>query len=170
MTGATLRLWIEDYSQPLYRYAYRLSGSAADADDLVQETFRKAMQRSEQLRDETRARNWLFGILRNEYLLKLRDVARSKIVPTENLGDLPDRADGEEPEYDGASVQAALNALDESFRTPLILFYFDDMSYRDIAEQMDLPIGTVMSRLARAKVYLKEALTNPTTAAATTAR
>ena len=53
----------------------------------------------------------------------------------------------------------ALNDLDEAFRTPIILYYFEEFSYRDIAEQMELPIGTVMSRLARAKVYLRTALT-----------
>ena len=57
-----------------------------------------------------------------------------------------------------AQLQQALNELDETFRTPIILFYFDEFSYRDIAEQMELPIGTVMSRLARAKAYLRNRL------------
>ena len=55
-------------------------------------------------------------------------------------------------------LQQVLNELPEEFRTPVILFYFDDFSYRDIAEQMDLPIGTVMSRLARAKAHLRARL------------
>ena len=55
-------------------------------------------------------------------------------------------------------MQQALDELEEGFRTPLILFYFEEFSYRDIAEQMDLPIGTVMSRLARAKAYLRAKL------------
>ena len=58
-------------------------------------------------------------------------------------------------------LQAALNELQEVYRTPIILFYFEDFSYRDIAEQMDLPIGTVMSRLARAKTYLRSKLMPP---------
>ena len=62
------------------------------------------------------------------------------------------------PAVDSATLQAALDELDETFRTPLILFYFEEFSYRDIAEQMDLPIGTVMSRLARAKSYLRAKL------------
>ena len=62
------------------------------------------------------------------------------------------------PEVEPEELQRALNELPEGFRTPVILFYFEDMSYRDIAEQMDLPIGTVMSRLARAKAYLRAKL------------
>ena len=59
------------------------------------------------------------------------------------------------PDIDPGKLQEVLDELDESFRTPLILFYFEDFSYREIADQMDLPIGTVMSRLARAKGYLR---------------
>jgi RNA polymerase sigma-70 factor (ECF subfamily) len=58
-----------------------------------------------------------------------------------------------------------LRELPEVFRTPIILYYFEDFSYRDIAEQMDLPIGTVMSRLARAKAHLRSRLLQPATAA-----
>ena len=65
------------------------------------------------------------------------------------------------PDIDPAKLQEVLDELDESFRTPLILFYFEDFSYREIAEQMDLPIGTVMSRLARAKGYLRTRLSPP---------
>jgi RNA polymerase sigma-70 factor (ECF subfamily) len=75
------------------------------------------------------------------------------------VGDLAGRPDeAEMPEIDPAKLQQALNELDESFRTPIILFYFEEFSYRDIAEQMELPIGTVMSRLARAKAYLRSRL------------
>ena len=64
-------------------------------------------------------------------------------------------------EVDGEQLQLALNELPEVYRTPIILYYFDDFSYRDIAAQMDLPIGTVMSRLARAKAYLRTRLLQP---------
>ena len=62
------------------------------------------------------------------------------------------------PELDPGKLQQALDELDEVFRTPVILFYFEEFSYREIAEQLDLPIGTVMSRLARAKAYLQNRL------------
>ena len=62
------------------------------------------------------------------------------------------------PQIDPEQLQRALDELSEVFRTPIILYYFEDFSYRDIAEQMDLPIGTVMSRLARAKAHLRARL------------
>ena len=68
------------------------------------------------------------------------------------------RVPREIPEFGPEQLQEALNELPEGFRTPVILFYFEDMSYRDIAEQMGLPIGTVMSRLARGKAYLRDRL------------
>ena len=80
------------------------------------------------------------------------------MIPLDAVGDLPGRDADEPPAIDPAKLQRALDELDEGFRTPLILFYFSEFSYRDIAEQMDLPIGTVMSRLARAKAYLRAKL------------
>ena len=76
----------------------------------------------------------------------------------ERVGDIADRSPEPPPEIDSDDLQRALNELPESFRTPVILFYFDEFSYRDIAEHLDVPIGTVMSRLARAKAHLKERL------------
>lgn len=149
---------IDEHYQGLYRYAYRLSGSSADAEDLTQEAFRKAIHKLPQLRDPDRAKAWLFRILRNAYLHRVRDAKRHRAVPLDAVGDLPMPAADEPPDIDPARLQEALNDLDETFRTPLILFYFEDFSYRDIAEQMDLPIGTVMSRLARGKVYLRSRL------------
>jgi RNA polymerase sigma-70 factor (ECF subfamily) len=149
---------IDDHYQGLYRYAVRLSGSAADAEDLTQEAFRKAIDRLPQLRDPERAKAWLFRILRNAYLHRVRHAKRHRAVPLDAVGDLPERPPDDPPEIDPARLQEALNDLDESFRTPLILFYFEEFSYRDIAEQMDLPIGTVMSRLARGKAYLRARL------------
>ncbi|HEY1191481.1 MAG TPA: sigma-70 family RNA polymerase sigma factor, partial [Gemmata sp.] len=145
--------------EALYRYAYRLSGASSDAEDLTQETFGKALARLPQLREPDRAKAWLFRILRNLYLHKVRDQKRHKVVPLDAVGDLPGRSvDESMPEIDPVKLQQALNELDETFRTPIILFYFEEFSYRDIAEQMDLPIGTVMSRLARAKAHLRARL------------
>lgn len=158
-SGGELHQLIDAHYEATYRYAYRLSGSASDAEDLTQETFGKALARLAQLREPDRAKAWLFRILRNLYLHKVRDQKRHKVIPLDAVGDLPGRADdGAAPEIDPAKLQHALNELDETFRTPIILFYFEDFSYRDIAEQMDLPIGTVMSRLARAKAYLRARL------------
>jgi RNA polymerase sigma-70 factor, ECF subfamily len=160
MSSPDVREWIDSHYQALYRYAFRLSGSAADAEDLTQETFGKALTRRGQLRDGERAKPWLFRILRNEYLHRVRDDKRHKLVPLDGIAEPPGREESPPPAIDPTTLQAALDELDETFRTPLILFYFEDFSYRDIAEQMDLPIGTVMSRLARAKAYLRTKLTS----------
>jgi RNA polymerase sigma-70 factor (ECF subfamily) len=162
---AGIRVLVEDHYDSLYRYAYRLSGSAADAEDLTQDAFGKAMTRHDQLRDPTKARGWLFRILRNDYLHKVRDNRRHKVLSLDAVGELPAEPPDAPPEVDSARLQEVLNELDEAFRTPLILFYFEDFSYRDIAEQMDLPIGTVMSRLARAKGYLRTRLASEATGA-----
>jgi RNA polymerase sigma-70 factor (ECF subfamily) len=153
-----VRQLVEDHYVALYRYAYRLSGSAVDAEDLTQETFCKAQACYAQLRDPARARAWLFRILRNAYLHKARAERNQRCVSLENLNDVPERAPEPLPPVEPEQLQAALNDLPEVFRTPVILYYFEDFSYRDIADQMELPLGTVMSRLARAKAHLRARL------------
>jgi len=153
-----LHLLIDAHYESLYRYAYRLSGTSADAEDLTQEAFGKALARLEQLRDPERAKSWLYRILRNAYLHRVRDQKRHRTIPLDAVGDLPEATADEMPDIDTAQLQRALDELDETFRTPIVLYYFEDFSYRDIADQMDLPIGTVMSRLARGKAYLRTRL------------
>ena len=158
-SGPVIHDLIDAHYQGLYRYAYRLTGSAADAEDLTQETFGKALARLGQLRESDKAKGWLYRILRNAYLHRVRDDKRAKVVPLDGLGDVS-RPEPEPTrwEVDPDRLQDALCELDEAFRTPLVLFYFEEFSYKDIADHLDLPIGTVMSRLARAKAYLKARL------------
>src|SRR4051812_9897810 len=148
MPSGGLHQLIDAHYEALYRYAYRLSGSAADAEDLTQEAFGKALARLPQLRDPDRAKAWLFRILRNAYLHRVRDEKRHKVVPLDAVGDLPGRPGEAGPGLDPIRLKQALKELDEVFGTPITLYYFEAFSSRDIAEQMALPIGTVMSRLA----------------------
>ena len=159
---------VEAHYAALYRYAYRLSGMAQLAEDLTQETFCQAQSKLHQLREWDRSKSWLFTILRNAYLHKLRTAKMEKQVPLEDIGELPERADDSLPEVDSAQLQAALNQLPEMFRTPIILDYFEEFSYKDIADQIQVPLGTVMSRLARAKSFLRQRLVGPTDVAART--
>jgi RNA polymerase sigma-70 factor (ECF subfamily) len=149
---------VEEHYGALYRYAYRLSGAAADAEDLTQETFCQAQLKLGQLRDRARAKAWLFSILRNAYLHRRRASKQEHVVSLDWVGDLPERLPEPLPEVEPERLQQALNELPEAFRTPVILYYFEEFSYRDIAAQMDLPMGTVMSRLARAKAHLRARL------------
>jgi RNA polymerase sigma-70 factor (ECF subfamily) len=154
----TVQRLVAEHYVALYRYAFRLTGSGTDAEDLTQEAFCKAQLNLAQLRDSTRAKSWLFSILRNAYLHRVRADRQQHCVPLEGVGDLPERLPDPLPAIDPEQLQQALNELPEVFRTPIILYYFEDFSYRDIAEQMDLPLGTVMSRLARAKTHLRSRL------------
>src|SRR5262249_27677217 len=153
---------VEDHYESLYRYAFRLSGSAADAEDLTQDAFCKAQAEMGQLRDPARVKSWLFSILRNGYLHRVRAEKQHRLVSLESVGDLPEPLHAPLPDVGPEQLQQALDELPEVFRTPVILYYFEDFSYRDIAEQMDLPMGTVMSRLARAKSHLRARLAPPT--------
>lgn len=155
--GMVERLVDEHYAS-LYRYAHRLTGNAGDAEDLTQETFCKAQLKQDQLRDAERARAWLFSILRNAYLHRVRSERQRRLVSLETLDEVAEPLPAPLPLIEPERLQKALQELPEAFRSPLILYYLEDFSYRDIAEQMELPLGTVMSRLARAKAFLRSRL------------
>src|SRR3954452_13241691 len=87
----TVQRLVDDHYQALYRYAYRLCGSAADAEDLTQEAFCKAQTSLSQLRDAERAKPWLFSILRNAYLHRARADRHQHFVPLDAAGDLAER-------------------------------------------------------------------------------
>jgi len=153
---------VEAHYAALYRYAYRLSGSSQEAEDLTQETFCLAQGKLAQLREEAKAKSWLFTILRNAYLHRLRQAKHEKQVPFDGLAEIADHAPEPPAEVDPVKLQKVLGEMPEAFRTPLVLYYFEDFSYKDIAEQMNVPLGTVMSRLARAKTFLRQRLTDHT--------
>ena len=152
---------VQDHYAALYRFAYRLSGSSQEAEDLTQETYCQAYRSIAQLRDGAKAKAWLFTILRNAYLHKLRSSKRMQELSPEALAEIPQRLPDPLPDIEPAQLQEALGELPEEFRTPLLLFYFEEFSYREIAEQLHVPLGTVMSRLARAKAHLRGRLMTP---------
>jgi RNA polymerase sigma-70 factor, ECF subfamily len=144
--------------QAVYRYAYRLCGSVADAEDLTQKVFLSAQGNLGQLRNIDSSRSWLFTILRNCFL---RDRQRQRPVIEANLPFNLDHLSFDTPkqkEIEPEQLQAALDEIPELSRVILAMFYFEERSYREIAQELDLPIGTVMSRLARAKARLRTKL------------
>lgn len=149
---------VTDHYESVYRFAYRLSGMASEAEDLTQETFCQAQQKIAQLRDVAAARGWLFSIVRNGYLHRLRSRKAAKTVSLDETAEPIDRWDADPLVIEPEKLQDVLNELPEAFRTPLVLYFFEEFSYRQIAEQIGVPMGTVMSRLARAKAYLRERL------------
>jgi len=148
---------IERHYAVVYRFAYRLSGSAADAEDLTQHAFLTAQEKLDQLRDPERSGGWLYAIVRNTYLKQCRG---PRGIGEASLDDVPEpmAAGPVNTEIDAEVLQSALNEMPEAYRTPLILFYFDEFSYKEIAERLDVPIGTIMSRLSRAKRFLRSRL------------
>ena len=155
---AVLHRQIQRVLPNLRRYAHSLTHDDIDADDLVQECLARALGKLHLWKVGTDLRAWLFSILRNAYLRRFRASKQEQRVPLDSIGEIPDRPSEPLPEIDPIHLQKALGELPESFRTPLILFYFEEFSYREIAEQMEMPIGTVMSRLARGKMFLKHRL------------
>jgi RNA polymerase sigma-70 factor (ECF subfamily) len=145
------------HSGLLYRYAYRLSGCAADAEDLTQQTFLTAHRKLDQLRDLDHAKGWLCAILRTAYLKNLRSRPKAGSVSLDSVAEIEEVTSGE-PALDSQELNQILAELPEEFRAPIILFYFQDFSYKDIADQLDIPVGTVMSRLARGKSHLRKRL------------
>jgi RNA polymerase sigma-70 factor, ECF subfamily len=144
--------------QAVYRYAYRLCGTVADAEDLTQKVFLAAQGNLGQLRNIDSSRSWLFTILRNCFL---RDRQRQRPITECDLSINIDHLSFDtsvDEEIEPELLQAALDEIPELSRLMLVMFYFEERSYREIAQDLALPIGTVMSRLARAKARLRTKL------------
>ena len=151
---------VDQHYESVFRFAYRLSGTSHEAEDISQQAFLDAQRKLDTLRDPDKVRAWLFMIVRNLYRRRIRDRVTRGEVALEVLADPVDQKRGGdervERALDSESLQQVLNELPEEFRSVLLLFYFRELSYREIAEQLDVPIGTVMSRLSRGKKQLRE--------------
>lgn len=151
---------VDAHYTPLYRFALSLARREADACDLVQQTFFIWAKSGHQLREKSRAKTWLFTTLYREFLRGRRRDQRSQSI--EDLPpaaqDVPAETMDQARAMDGQQVVEALGEVDELFRAPLTLFYLQDLSYQEIAEALDVPIGTVMSRLSRGKAQLRKIL------------
>jgi len=147
---------VDTHYESIYRFALSLSRREADAADLVQQTFSQWARKGHQLRDPSLAKTWLFTTLRREFLATVRKAARyADEPPGEEAGHLePHQAES----LDAAEVMACLQKLPLEYREALTLFYLKDVSYQEIAAVLDVPIGTVMSRLSRGKARLRKML------------
>ena len=151
---------VDRHYAALYRFGLSLAGRTEAAADLVQQTYCLWAEKGHQLRDATKAKSWLFTTLYREYLGTYR---RSVRFPHVELDDAAGEMPVVEPaifnELDGGTVVEALALLPEVFRAPVTLFYLQELSYKEIADVLDVPIGTVMSRLSRGKAELRRLLT-----------
>ena len=147
---------VSAHYESLYRFALGLSRSETDAADLTQRAFERFATKADSLRDRSKAKTWLFTTLYRDFLQEKRHSTR---FPETELDETIDATVVELPRAhvvaDANAALVALQALEEPFRTALMLFYLQDLSYREIAEVLEVPIGTVMSRLARGKDMLR---------------
>ncbi len=160
----------------VYRFALRLTGSAADAEDLVQETFLRAFRAWDQYTPGTRAKSWLFTICRNVFLRQrkrdrrreetVRDAAAevdTKGLPT---GEIPVFTTAYQYDPEGqffagivdGGILGAIDRLPDDFRDTVVLSDLEGLAYAEIAELLDIPVGTVKSRLFRGRRLLQQML------------
>lgn len=145
------------YYEDVYRYAFRLSGNGDDASDLAQQTYLQAGRRLHQLREIERCRSWLLAIVRTCFLKSIQR-RRPSLATDLDLEIRQVTASDSQADIDREGINIALAELPESDRVILLMFYFEELSYKEIAHQLDIPIGTVMSRLSRAKKRMREEL------------
>jgi len=156
----------------LYNVAFKYTGNRSDAEDLVQETLYTAYNKFHQLRDNQKLKSWMFTILRNHFLKWQRKKPPIQIDEFEDGNDYLSQIKSVSMQQDVASVyerkeeavpiQLILDKLPEKYKSVLILYYMEDSSYQEIAEMLGVPIGTVMSRISRAKQIMKKALLQST--------
>jgi RNA polymerase sigma-70 factor, ECF subfamily len=150
----------------LYNFAHWLTQDKAEAEDLVQETYTKALRGFSSFQQGTNFRAWIYRILRNSFLNTRAGLKAMVVIDEEDSTVLP--AESSTPESrlieqaTRTRVQQALETLPVHFREILLLCDVEDMSYKEIAETLSIPVGTVMSRLSRARKALRGALSEET--------
>jgi RNA polymerase sigma-70 factor (ECF subfamily) len=149
---------VDRFYPMLYRFALSLARNEADASDLTQQTFSIWATKGHFLRDGSKAKSWLFTTLYREFISSRRREMRQ---PKEELSEVEHELPCAMPEtvdcLESTQVMEALQSIDETFRAPLVLFYLQEHSYEEIAHVLEIPIGTVMSRLSRGKQKLRQA-------------
>ena len=150
---------VDRFYPMLYRFALSLAHNEADACDLTQQTFSLWATKGHQLREASKVKSWLFTTLYREFISQRRHEVR---WPTQELSEAENELPAIPPEtldhLETTQLMRALHGIEETFRAPLVLFYLQEHSYEDISRILDVPIGTIMSRLSRGKQKLQHAL------------
>jgi RNA polymerase sigma-70 factor (ECF subfamily) len=145
------------YYGPLYQFAFSLTRAEADACDLTQQTFYIWATKGHQLRDGSKVKTWLFTTLHREFLNMRRKVVRfPHFELTEMDQDLPAISPDLVNTLDSARVVELLDQVSEPYKAALALFYMEDYSYKEIADILDIPLGTVQSRISRGMAQLQQ--------------
>lgn len=147
------------YYEDLFRFAFSLARNRDEACDLTQQTYAIYAEKGRQVRDRSKVKSWLFTTLYREFL-RLRERGRRLVSMDDEETHVPEQAVESDSERaaEHAELLAVLTSLDAAHREILTLFYLHQHAYKDIAAILDVPIGTVMSRLSRAKESLRRKL------------
>ena len=150
---------VSTFYESLYRFGLSLTRREAEACDLTQQTFYLWATKGHQLRDKSKVKSWLFTTLHREFLGSRR---RGNRFPHHGIDQVEHELPSVSPTVvnalDGSTVMEAMMQVDELYRAPLMLFYLEDHSYQEIADLLEIPTGTVMSRLSRGKAQIRELL------------
>jgi len=162
-TGGNSTSFIEDvvalYHGTLFQFALTLTRCEADAWDLTQQTFYTLATKGHQLRDTSRIKTWMFTTLHRAFLQICRKNSRfPQIELDEADSELPNITPSVLDRLDSAQVVSALEQMNDIYRAPLILFYLEEQSYKEISQALNVPIGTVKSRIARGIIQLRKSL------------
>ena len=150
---------VERFYEPLYQFAYSLSRDEADSCDLVQQTFSIWSMKGQQLRDPSKVKTWLFTTLHREFLgIQRKKVRFNHVELDETNPDLPSISHTAVESLDAETVLLALAEVEEIYQAPVALFYLQDFSYNEIGAVLNIPLGTVKSRLARGLARLQSLL------------
>ncbi|HEX3798970.1 MAG TPA: RNA polymerase sigma factor [Verrucomicrobiae bacterium] len=154
---------VAQFYGPLYQFAYGLTRAEADASDLTQQTFYIWATKGHQLRDGSKVKTWLFTTLHREFLNMRRKVVRFPHSELEEMDhELPVIAPEMVNALDSIRAVELLERVGEPYQAALTLFYMEDCSYKDIAEILNVPLGTVQSRISRGLAQLQQLVTSPT--------
>ena len=149
---------IARWHRPLWQYIRRMSGRDEEARDLLQEVWVRVIRGIARLRDGSRLRAWLFGITRRTLMDRLRREYAAIPIGDVDVSELAAEVEPIDNESDLASLDAALETLPTVEREVLTLFYLRDLSLAELAETLSVPVGTVKSRLFRARKLLRAAM------------
>ena len=148
------------YYRELYRFGLSLTGNEADACDLTQETFYTWATKGHQLKNPEKVKTWLFTTLHRQFLQICRRRGRfAHESLDETAENLPCLSIDMVNRIDGQTMINLLGQVDVTYRAPLVLYYLEDLSYQEIAQALEIPLGTVQSRIARGKIRLFRLLT-----------
>jgi len=147
---------VEVHYGQLYRFAMSLARTESDASDLVQDTFLAWAAKGHQLRDRTKVKAWLFTTLHRRFLESQRRTRRFPHLDIDEAADeLPKLEPGLVNQLDGQTIVVLLGSVDPQFQAAVALFYLEDYSYNEIAGILEVPLGTVKSRIARGIAQLR---------------